>query len=125
MLCTARKNSSTKRDLRNSLDAGGDFALGSLDLGHQLRAVEVFRARDRRDAKLASDPQQDRRIAHILTIDEVGLEQPLRDLALHLKTLFQCRRKQHMTAEGVRCTLHPVMMEGDSNFRPGSGDLRI
>jgi hypothetical protein len=46
--------------------------------------------------------------AHVLTIDEVGLNKPLRDLALHLQTLFHSRRKQDMTAESVRGTLNPL-----------------
>ena len=125
MLCAARENSSSERNLRNAADAGGDFALGSFDLSNEVRAVQVFHARDRRYTKLTSDSEQDRRIAHVLTIDEVGLEQPLRDLVLNLQTLFQGCRKQHMTAKGVRCTLHQVVMECDSDLRPGSRDLCI
>jgi DNA-binding winged helix-turn-helix (wHTH) protein len=78
-----------------------DVPIYTLDLSNQLRAVQVFHTRDRRDSELTSNTQQDRRIARVLTIDEVGLEQPLCNLALHLQTLFQGRRKQHKTATGV------------------------
>ena len=68
MLCTARENSSSERNLRNAADASGDFALGSFDLSDEVRTVQVFYARDRQDTELTSDAEQDRRIAHVLTI---------------------------------------------------------
>ena len=101
--------------------------LAALSVSGLLRLAEVFASQGSGTTQYwsAIDAQQDRRIAHVLTVDEVSLKQPLRNLALRRQTLFQRGCKHYVTAKGVRCTLHPVVTECDSNLRPGGRDLRI